>query len=104
MKAFDNLNKPARSFSVNWPLISDISVGCTMGTAIGFAIPLPKRGAQDSKAATVPEIPQRADETGKTLPGETKEDAVNDRIPSEEITANQRAAGNDDKAPGNDKD
>ena len=104
LKAFDKLNKPPRSFSVEWPLISDISVGCAMGTAIGFAIPLPKSGAQDSKAATVPEPPQRADETGKTLTGETKEDAVDDGKPQEGTTANQRAAGNDGKAPGNDKD
>ncbi len=104
LKAFDKLNKPARSFSVNWPLISEISVGCSVGTAIGFAIPLPKTGAQDSKAAAVPEPPQRADETGKPLTGEMKEDAVNDKKPQEGTTANQRAAGNDDKAPGNDKD
>lgn len=72
LKAFDTLNKPVRRFSVFWPVVF---AGCTML----YAYPATKKEAQDSKAARAPDSPQRADETGMTQTGDTKDDTANDR-------------------------
>ncbi|KAF6235977.1 hypothetical protein HO173_005605 [Letharia columbiana] len=76
LKALDALNKPARRLSVDWPFAMAVFAICAMGDVIVYAHRTTKTGAQDSKAARVPD--QRADETGKPLTGETKENAANE--------------------------
>ena len=76
LDALDALNKPARRLSVDWPFAMAVFAICAMGDVIVYAHRTTKTGAQDSKAARVPD--QRADETGKPLTGETKENAANE--------------------------
>lgn len=99
MKAFDTLAKPAKRFSVNWPMVFVFSAGCAMGTAISFPLPAPKTGAQDSKASRVPDPADGADEAGKTRTEETKEDAPNDQEMQEGTAATQWAPRDGDRAP-----
>lgn len=102
LKAFDTLYKPVRIFPLFWPVVF---AGCILeAAAIIYANSATKKGAQDSKEARVPDLPQRADETGTTKTGDTDKGGANDRETQEEVAANQRAVENDDSASKVDKD
>ena len=104
LRAFDRVNKPARKFSVDWPLAFVFLASCAMGTPLVYAEQARKTGAQDSKTGRDPDPPQHANGTGETPTKETKEDAANDKETREGNAANSLATGSDDRAPENEND
>ena len=99
LKAFDQLDKPARRLRLDRPLISAGFAVLTVS-----ALVLAERRAEAAKVARAPHPSQRADETGNTLSGETKGNAASDKEKQEGSPANQPAPGDDHKVPKNDKD
>ena len=101
LKAFDTLNKPVKTSSLLWPVFFTVFILDVAATVQIYQAT--KKRAQDSKAARLPDSPQRADEAGTTQTGDVDEGGAKDRETREGYAADQRAAENDDSASESDK-
>lgn len=91
-----------KSSSLLWAVV--FAGGILDVAAVIYAHQATKKSAQDSKAARLPDSPQRADEAGTTQIGDVNEGGANNPETQEEVAANWRAAENDDSASESDKD
>ena len=103
LRAFDQLNKPARSspqallVTLVWVIIST--------NLLALLIEKGKRqGAEDAKETKESNPQQHSDEAGNNPAGEPEKDSASNDNTQEETPASQPAAENNDKAPGKDKD
>ena len=103
LRAFDQLNKPARS-SPQALLV--ILVGFIISTnLLGLLIEGPKKQkAEDAKETKESDPQQHSDEAGNNPAGDPEKDSASNDKTQEETPASQPAAGKNDKAPGKDKD
>lgn len=102
LRAFDQLNKPARRSVLDRPVLLTCLLFSTFHVLLFMGLELIRRKrAQQAKSARVPDSPQPADETANTLPpGDPETNAPNDDEKQKETPT----AENEDKTSGNGND
>ena len=103
LRAFDQLNKPARSSP---QALLGLLVWVIISTNL-FALLIEKRKkqkAEDAKETKESDPQQHSDEAGNNPSGVPEKDAASGDKTQEDTPASQPAAENNDQTPGKDKD